>query len=399
VRKLTCLAVVALSVLVVSLAWGEDWPTYQHDMARSGVSGEQIGLPLSQHWLHRPSAPPQAAWADPQPVPVEGILEPPKVKFDDAFYTTAAAGLVFYGSSTENYVCALDAASGQIRWRYIVDGPVRLAPVYDQGRLYFGSDDGSLYCLNAADGKLVWKRLVGPTPERLLGHGSMVSMWPVRTGLVVDEGIVYYTAGIFPGERVYIGAAKAADGTVVWSNETVDDQLGGQGNVSPQGYLLASKTSLYVPSGRSLPASFSRADGKFLYQRADGRWNYGVVGGTYALLADDKLYGGTGQILGYEQSSGAQGFAWFPGKRLVVTADTSYMLSDAGITALDRVKYPEASRRLINSGSAALPSTPCAPSRRTTSRSSMPSTPTRSRLRPTWTPARASVSSTRSWRA
>ncbi len=158
------IAVVAL--LLAACVWAEDWPTYQHDMARSGVSGEQLSLPLNQHWLHKPASPPEAAWADPQPVPVEGVLEPPKVKFDDAFYTTAAAGLVFYGSSSGNYVCALDAMTGQVRWRVVVDGPVRLAPVYDQGRLYFGSDDGYLYCVNATDGKPLWQRLIGPTPAR-----------------------------------------------------------------------------------------------------------------------------------------------------------------------------------------------------------------------------------------
>ncbi|MEN6544841.1 MAG: PQQ-binding-like beta-propeller repeat protein [Armatimonadia bacterium] len=348
-RASVCSLTLPLLLLLLTLpAIAEDWPTYQHDMSRSGLTAEQVPLPLQAQWTHQPTSPPHAGWADPQSVAIEGVIEPPKAKFDDAFYVSAADGLVFYGSSTENSVSALDATTGQVRWRFFTGGPVRLAPTFAGGRLYFGSDDGFVYCLKADDGRVVWQRRLGPSNERVLGHGRMISLWPVRTGVIVDEGIVYCTAGIFPGERVYICALKAEDGTPVWTNDTVDDQMGGTGNVSPQGYLLASKTQLYAPSGRSLPACFDRADGKFLYQRGDGRWTYGVVGGTYALLAGDQLYGGTGQILSYEQQTGKQQFAWFPGKRLLVTPTTSYMLNDAGITALDRVKYPEASKQVTD---------------------------------------------------
>lgn len=330
------------------LAGADDWPTYQHDMARSGVTSEHLNVPLTAQWVHQPVGRPSPAWADPQSVPVEGILELPKVKFDDSFYPAAAGGLVFYGSSTENCVRALDAVTGRLRWHFFTGGPVRLTPTYVGGRLYFGSDDGLLYCLNASDGAPIWQHRVGPTNEHLLGHGRMISLWPVRTGVVVDNGVVYYTGGIFPGERVYVGALKADDGTPLWVNDTVDDGLGGQGNFSPQGYLLANRTNLYVPSGRSLPACFDRANGRFVFQSGDGRWTYGVVGGSYALLAGDQLYGGTGQILGYEQPTGKQTFAWFPGKRLLVSADTSYMLSDAGLTALDRVGYPAAGKKVTD---------------------------------------------------
>ncbi|MHB8996154.1 MAG: outer membrane protein assembly factor BamB family protein [Armatimonadota bacterium] len=337
-----------LLILPTAASLADDWPTYNHDMSRSGVTAENLTVPLTAQWIHQPAGAPSPGWADPQPVPVEGILEPPKVKFDDSFYPSAAEGFVFYGSSTENCVRALDAATGAKRWVFFTGGPVRLTPTYSDGKLYFGSDDGFVYCLKAADGALLWQHRVGPTNEHVLGHGRMISLWPVRTGIVVDQGIVYYTGGIFPGERVYIGALSAADGTPVWVNDTVDDGMGGQGNVSPQGYLLASQRNLYVPSGRSLPACFDRADGRFIYQRGDGRWTYGVVGGSYALLAGDQLYGGTGQILGYDQPTGKQTFAWFPGKRLLVSADTSYMLSDGGLTALDRVAYPAAGKKVTD---------------------------------------------------
>jgi len=91
----------------------EDWPTYMHDNARSGVTGESLRLPLSEHWVCCSPAPPKYAWPDPQP-----NAEMPKMKFDDAFYTVAVGETVFFGSSVDHQIYALDAATGRVRWRF-----------------------------------------------------------------------------------------------------------------------------------------------------------------------------------------------------------------------------------------------------------------------------------------
>ena len=40
-----------------------EWPTYLHDNARSGISSEALELPLQEHWVYTPAAPPDPAWA------------------------------------------------------------------------------------------------------------------------------------------------------------------------------------------------------------------------------------------------------------------------------------------------------------------------------------------------
>ena len=42
-------------------------------------------------------------------------------------------------------------------WQVFAEGPVRFAPVAWQDKVYFVSDDGHLYCLDAGDGSLKWK--------------------------------------------------------------------------------------------------------------------------------------------------------------------------------------------------------------------------------------------------
>ena len=42
-----------------------DWPTYMGDDARSGVSFEQLKLPLEKSWIHQPLHAPRPAWRGP----------------------------------------------------------------------------------------------------------------------------------------------------------------------------------------------------------------------------------------------------------------------------------------------------------------------------------------------
>ena len=39
-----------------------DWPTYKGDPARSSVTAEELGFPLVNTWVYRPSQRPRPAW-------------------------------------------------------------------------------------------------------------------------------------------------------------------------------------------------------------------------------------------------------------------------------------------------------------------------------------------------
>jgi outer membrane protein assembly factor BamB len=342
-------AFVIVCVLIVlahqSAVCPADWPTYQHDCARSAVTPEKLDFPLAEQWIYAACGEPITAWGDPKPVAIEGNLERPRARFDDAYHVALAGGAVYFGTSCDDKVYCLDAATGKQRWSAFTGGPIRLAPTIQDGRVYVGSDDGYIYCLDARDGKLVWRFQAAPEGDRLLARGKMTSLWPPRTGVLVEDGVAYFSAGVFPGERVYLYAARADDGSLIWKNDTVSDVNAGQHGFSPQGYLLASEDTLYVPSGRTIPAAFDRETGRFLFQRSYGWRSVGQVGGTYALLAGDQLYSGANDIFAYDKTSGNIGFAWFPGLRLVVTSDVSYMLSEDGVAALNRQDYPALSRK------------------------------------------------------
>ena len=326
-------------VLVLSaVACADSWPTYRHDIRRSGITSETVSPALKECWTLRSPHAPRPAWEPPRAVPVEGYLELPRIRFDDAFHVAVTGTAVYFGSSADHKVYCVDAATGRVKWSVFTDGPIRLAPTAWKDRIYVGSDDGVAYCLSAADGRVIWRHRVGPRNDRLLGHGSMISRWPLRTGVLVDKGVAYMGAGIFPAEGVYIEALDAKTGETLWRNdagtETTDSRI------SPQGYLLAGATQLYAPMGRVSPAAYDRATGRLVRTSYFGK----NIGGTNALLAGEHLYTGTEEILGYHGRTQGR-FSWFEGRQLLVTKDVSYVTGETEMMAVSRTDYPKASVR------------------------------------------------------
>ena len=334
----------ALTIVMMASATAltSDWPTYRHNSSRSGITAESVKTPLTECWAYRPHGMPEPAWDEPNPRPVGGwygATELRRVHFDDAFHVVVSGGAVYFGSSADGRVVSLDARTGRQRWCVLTGGPVRLAPTVWHDNVYVGSDDGFVYCLNGSDGGEQWKFPAAPSGRKMLGSGKMISLWPVRTGVLVDDGTAYFGAGIFPAEGVYMYAINADDGSLVWCNDT-----GGaapQARISPQGYLLASKERLFSPLGRVSPAAFDRQDGKLLYQA----YAEHVVGGTNAMLADDKLFTGTQQMIGYDQASYRARSSWFWNRQLLVSPDAFYVATGEELFAVKRETYGAASLR------------------------------------------------------
>ena len=82
-----------------------------------------------------------------------------------------AGDLVLVGQANEGSLLALNARTGWVRWEFLAEGPIRVAPVAADGRIFVGSDDGTLYCLDR-EGGLLWKRRGGPSARKVIGHGQ-----------------------------------------------------------------------------------------------------------------------------------------------------------------------------------------------------------------------------------
>ncbi|MFC1497603.1 PQQ-binding-like beta-propeller repeat protein [Verrucomicrobiota bacterium] len=146
-----------------------DWPTYRHDPARSGYTPNHVPADLKSAW---------------------------KTKLGGRLSALVVAGKQCYVASIDTHtVYALDADSGKEIWNYIAGGPVDSPPSVHAGHVVFGCRDGWIYCLRAADGKLIWRFRAAPRDERIMAFEQIESSWPVHGSVLIRENEVHCVAG------------------------------------------------------------------------------------------------------------------------------------------------------------------------------------------------------------
>lgn len=203
----------SLAVLACApLALGDDWPVYRGDPALMGVAGGRLPDQPALRWSFETQGPIQSSaviadgsvffgsddgyvyalalkdgqriWSfrtglDPERdpdkpeenQPPRGVEAPPLVH----------DGGVYIGG-TDGFLYALDARTGELRWRYETEGEINGAanhaksPDGQDDWILVGSWDNRLHCVSAATGKAVWvyetDNYVNGTPA--IGDGKAV---------------------------------------------------------------------------------------------------------------------------------------------------------------------------------------------------------------------------------
>ena len=153
-------------------------------------------------------------------------------------------GLLFVAH--ENEIVARDATDGHQRWRVLLDHPLAIAPLFDTGWLFVGSEDGVIVALRAVDGAVLWKLDVGsrivaqPAPAGMsvylaLSDGRIVAVdlnsgteaW-TRQLATPTSGILALDDRMFVGtEDNYFYCLALKDGSIKWRWRTGGDIVGG----------------------------------------------------------------------------------------------------------------------------------------------------------------------------
>ena len=303
-------------------AWAGDWPTWRHDCIRSGATTDALPTSLKVQWsLSLPT--PRPAWPASQY----------KLQFDVSYEPVVAGKRLFVGSMVTDTVTAYDTETGKQVWRFYADGPVRFAPSVAGGKVYFVSDDGCLYCLDAAGGKLLWKKRGGPDERRIIGNDRITSIWPARGGPAIRDGKVYWTAGIWPFMGTFIYCTDAATGKTLWCNSGSGSRYTTQqhsapsfAGVAPQGYLAVTSDTLLVPGGRTVPAAYDRATGAYRYFHVGSR-QFDKGSGGYNVSATDKVFFNRNATYMVDDGSGIDASA-----ADVIDGETAYLLRGGKLT-------------------------------------------------------------------
>lgn len=317
-----------LTFILTGRVAADDWPTYRHDNRRSGVSPESLSFPLTEQWSHQGGRPRQA-WSGPAKWDAySGNSNLQSMRnFDPCYYVTVDGGLVYYGSSHDNAVHALDAETGKERWVHFAEAPVRLPPTLDRGRAYAGSDDGVLYALDASDGTLLWQQHAAPFQRRIPSNAGLISLWPVRSTPLVHDDRLFFTGSLTPWHTSWLVSVDAASGE--------DRQQQELNAVTLQGPLLATPRTIVAPQGRSSPLLFDLATLKPL-------GSIGHAGGVFCLVTeDDQLLAGPNsqkpadhQLL-LTDAEGKKIATFNDTNRAVLAGNVAYLHTRGKLTAID----------------------------------------------------------------
>lgn len=305
------------------------WPTFRRDPSRSAATNEPLDDAMFERWRIDAAAP-MPSWPEPMQRSFWQNIDEvvPRVVFDLANHPVSNGSEVVFGSSRTDHVTCLDLQTGATLWTFATEGPIRFAPIIDGDGVIVASDDGFLYRLALSTGDLVWKTRLAPEDRRLPGNGRLISTWPIRTGPVLDRGVLHASCGLFPKFGTWAFGLDPATGDVLWKVP--------MNGVSPQGYLLASSTRLFVPTGRTAPHMLGRGDGRDLGA-------FSVPGGTFALLVEDLLVAGPGSKgeLSAALISTKETAAQFEADRGVITPELIVLHRGEVVRAIDRSRLKD----------------------------------------------------------
>jgi hypothetical protein len=224
---------IALTIVAVACsvlpAEGDDWPTAAHDASRSGRTSDSPAPPFRIRWAKAWQYENIATTA--QLIVAEGrgfigtlgrdgslagrihcvdvrdgsdlwTFDELKGGVAHSLTWSPAEGGTVYAATTAGEVVALEAATGQLRWKFVTPlGGFVVNPCVAEGLVLLGSRQGVFYALNESDGAVRWQRVVEA---------------PICHTAAADKGVVY-----FLDESIRPHALEVATGQAVagWQGE------------------------------------------------------------------------------------------------------------------------------------------------------------------------------------
>jgi outer membrane protein assembly factor BamB len=186
-----------------------DWPAFRHDSLRSGAQNAAVPAEIKPAWQ----------------VQLAGTLTQPVVVGD----------LLCVASRDTHTLYALDARTGKQRWSFTAGGRIDSPPTVHKGTVLFGSADGHVYCLRAADGELAWKFRAAPHRRLIQSFGQLESAWPLHGSVLVLGGLAYVSAGrsTYLDGGLFLYALDPETGKVIHQHQETgpyDDHTKGHGH-------------------------------------------------------------------------------------------------------------------------------------------------------------------------
>ena len=221
-------------------------------------------------------------------------------------------------SGDDERVSCLDVATGRTLWSHSErtrfsewqggDGP-RATPTIQGGRVYALGATGLLLCLEAADGKLVWKRPV-------LGENGLGNItWGTSASPLLVDDLVVVTGG--RGSGAVLFAYRKTDGAPVWKAGSGDASY-----ASPLLATLAGRRVILSNNAASLTAH-DPGTGRLVFEHAWGgsKW---PKASQPVVLPGDRVFVSAGYGMGCQIVQVTAAGAGSSGEPGTLKAETSW---------------------------------------------------------------------------
>ena len=164
------------------------------------------------------------------------------------------------------------AAQPELLWSFQAEGAIVSSPIAVEGRVYFGSDDGNVYCLKVEGGELVWK---------------------YATGFLIEAPPLFHHGMIYiGGNDFFFYALDATTGALVWKYET-DEKIAGGANIVQAPTDGGERDLIVAGSHDALVYAFDAKTGEKV-------WTYETndrVNATLAVVDNDIIFGGCDTVV------------------------------------------------------------------------------------------------------
>ncbi len=181
-----------------------DWCTYRQNNSRSSGSSVFVGDSINSSYAYNPA-----------------ITSKPTAPVCVGDYT-------FYGRA-DGRIIAVNSTSGVQEWEFCTSGSIMVSPTIWNGRLYAGSEDGFVYCLEATTGRLLWRFMAGPRNRKTALNNNLKSVWPINSGILLQDDSIYFVAGRYTWDGIYAYKLNPISGEVIWRNNEAGYQNESQG--------------------------------------------------------------------------------------------------------------------------------------------------------------------------
>jgi outer membrane protein assembly factor BamB len=207
-------------------------------------------------------------------------------QFDGVNSASVVCGINSLFINIGKVMYSLNPENGEVKWKFEINRPLETTATVIEGgdkpRLFFTSQNGTLYCLYAKTGELSWK-LEGDNLSGIASSTNYIpykEVTPLASSKFYSNGMVIYLLN--HGNRALLRAVDSIKGTINWETYI------GEFNFAPVTPLCMINKSIYVvlpqENCRQVFTKINAENGEIIFshnlsqQEGCGAYTSGVIG-------------------------------------------------------------------------------------------------------------------------